>query len=60
MWLGRTLPFSFDVNVFFMKLGFTLLTVLKISLLLNFLVFSFSLRFCYFFLVMFGNRSYSH
>ena len=31
MLLGRTLAFSFDVNMFFMKLGLRLLTVLKIS-----------------------------
>ena len=31
MLLGRTLAFSFDVNIFFMKLGLRLLTVLKIS-----------------------------
>ena len=31
MLLGRTFAFSFDVNIFFMKLGLRLLTVLKIS-----------------------------
>ena len=31
MLLGQTLAFSFDLNMFFMKLGLGLLTVLKIS-----------------------------
>ena len=31
MLLGRALEFPFDVNMFFMKLGLKLLTILKIS-----------------------------
>ena len=52
MMLGRTLAFSFDANMFFIKVGLRLLTVLKVSVV-KFIILFISIENFYSFLVVF-------